>query len=168
MKKITVDRLRVGMHIHEFCGSWMDHPFWRESFTIKSAQELREVQTCGVREVWIDTAKGLDDKIDAPTREEVRAQVEDALQHIETPPQSAAPAPPQRTPIAEEMARAAKICTKGKEQVISMFQEARMGKAVDHEAASALVEEISSSVMRNPGALISLARLRSADDYTYM
>jgi putative nucleotidyltransferase with HDIG domain len=30
------------------------------------------------------------------------------------------------------------------------------------------VDEISSSVMRNPGALISLARLKTADDYTYM
>jgi len=43
-----------------------------------------------------------------------------------------------------------------------------MGKAIDHEAAGELVEEISSSVMRNPGALISLARLKTADDYTYM
>ena len=33
---------------------------------------------------------------------------------------------------------------------------------------SELVDEISSSVMRNPGALISLARLKTADDYTYM
>jgi putative nucleotidyltransferase with HDIG domain len=49
-----------------------------------------------------------------------------------------------------------------------MFQEVRMGKAIDQEAASALVDEISNSVMRNPGALISLARLRDADDYTYM
>ena len=35
-------------------------------------------------------------------------------------------------------------------------------------AASGLVEEISDSVLRNPGALISLARLKTADDYTYM
>ena len=43
-----------------------------------------------------------------------------------------------------------------------------MGGAVSPEFAGALVEEISSSVARNPGALISLARLKSADDYTYM
>ncbi len=33
-----------------------------------------------------------------------------------------------------------------------MFQEARMGKAIDAEAAAPLVEEISNSVMRNPGS----------------
>lgn len=167
LKKVPVGELRVGMHIHEFCGSWMDHPFWRESFKIKTAEELREVQTCGVREVWIDTSKGLDVARPAPTHEEVEAKVEDELQRLETPA-AAAPRPTKRAPIAEEMERAAKICAQGKEQVISMFHEARMGKAIDHEAAGALVEEISASVMRNPGALVSLARLRTADDYTYM
>jgi HD-GYP domain-containing protein (c-di-GMP phosphodiesterase class II) len=70
--------------------------------------------------------------------------------------------------MAEEVQRAAKICATSKEAVVSMFQEARMGNAIDHEAAGALVDEISSSVLRNPGALISLARLKTADDYTYM
>ena len=43
-----------------------------------------------------------------------------------------------------------------------------MGRAVDPRNACQLVEEISDSVTRNPGALISLARLKTADDYTYM
>ena len=43
-----------------------------------------------------------------------------------------------------------------------------MGRAIEADAAQPLVEEISNSVMRNPGALISLARLKTADDYTYM
>lgn len=43
-----------------------------------------------------------------------------------------------------------------------------MGKAIDAEQAQALVEEIATSVLRNPDALISLARLKTADDYTYM
>ena len=69
---------------------------------------------------------------------------------------------------AAELHRAAQICGKAKEAVVSMFQEARMGKAVDAESASSLVQEISDSVTRNPGALISLARLKTADEYTYM
>jgi putative nucleotidyltransferase with HDIG domain len=57
---------------------------------------------------------------------------------------------------------------KSRQAVTSMFEEARMGKAVDTHGAQRLVEEISDSVSRNPGALISLARLKTADDYTYM
>jgi HD-GYP domain-containing protein (c-di-GMP phosphodiesterase class II) len=49
-----------------------------------------------------------------------------------------------------------------------MFQQARMGRAIDSERAGALVNEISASVLRNPGALISVARLKTVDDYTYM
>ena len=49
-----------------------------------------------------------------------------------------------------------------------MFNEARMGRAVDSAGAQSLVEEISDSVTRNPGALISLARLKTADDCTCM
>ena len=70
--------------------------------------------------------------------------------------------------MSVEIERAAKICAQSKEAVASMFQEARMGKTVDAGGAQQLVEEIADSVIRNPGALISLARLKTADDYTYM
>jgi len=82
------------------------------------------------------------------------------------------PPPPMRdlrpTSTQAELHRAAQICGQAKEAVVSMFQEARMGKAVDAESASSLVQEISDSVTRNPGALISLARLKTADEYTFM
>ena len=44
----------------------------------------------------------------------------------------------------------------------------RMGQALQFEQAEALVEEISESVLRHPNALISLARLKTSDEYTYM
>jgi HD-GYP domain-containing protein (c-di-GMP phosphodiesterase class II) len=75
---------------------------------------------------------------------------------------------PTRVAMVEEIARAKKICDKSKQAVVSMFQEVRMGRAVSPDLAGSLVDEISNSVQRNPGALISLARLKSADDYTYM
>jgi hypothetical protein len=31
LKKISVDQLTLGMHLKEFCGSWMEHPFWRQN-----------------------------------------------------------------------------------------------------------------------------------------
>ena len=60
------------------------------------------------------------------------------------------------------------VCAKSRQAVTSMFNEARMGKALDAEDALPIVEEISASVLRNPGALIGLARLKDKDDYTYM
>ncbi len=43
-----------------------------------------------------------------------------------------------------------------------------MGRTIDAEGCMPLVEDIATSVGRNPGALVSLARLKTKDDYSYM
>ena len=49
-----------------------------------------------------------------------------------------------------------------------MFHDVRMGKTVSAETAMLMVDDITASVDRNLGALISLARLKNKDEYTYM
>jgi hypothetical protein len=34
LKRIRVEDLTLGMYLQEFCGSWMDHPFWRTKFVL--------------------------------------------------------------------------------------------------------------------------------------
>jgi len=160
LKKISVEHVRLGMHLHAFCGSWLEHPFWRTKFVLTDPKDISLIVESSIKEVWIDASKGLDVS-DAEVTEQAEAIKPEQI----APPQ---PAVQEKTSFNDEVKRAARICAKGKEAVVSMFQEARMGKAVDAEAAMPLVEEISNSVMRNPGALISLARLKTADDYTYM
>lgn len=162
LKRITVEQLRLGMHVHEFCGSWMDHPFWRTAFLLDSDKDLLTIQTTGIKEVWIDTSRGLDVE-GGHAEATVAAEVEAVLSQVGTPGKQAPYAD-----IAQEAARAARICAKSKQAVTSMFHEARMGKALNADDALPIVEEITTSVSRNPGALISLARLKDKDDYTYM
>lgn len=160
-KKIHAADLRLGMHLDELCGSWMDHPFWRSKFTLTEAGDIRRILESGITEVWIDLAKGADVAVPASLPAPVMPE-----------PALAVPDAPEETPRPvsrmEELKRAAMICKQAKKAVVSMFSEARMGHAINAEAAGELVEEISSSVVRNPDALIGLARLKSADDYTYM
>ena len=168
LKKIGVEHLRVGMHLEELCGSWMEHPFWRTKFVIKDPKDIRLIVESGITEVWIDVDKGLDIP-SAASKEQVEARVDADL--METAAATGTPvqgAPPKQAPMAEEVKRAARICANAKGAVVSMFHEVRMGKAISSEAAGELVDEIACSVARNPGALISLARLKTADDYTYM
>jgi putative nucleotidyltransferase with HDIG domain len=49
-----------------------------------------------------------------------------------------------------------------------MFGEVRMGRTLDAERCLPLVNEIADSVHRNSSALVSLSRLKTQDDYTYM
>jgi HD-GYP domain-containing protein (c-di-GMP phosphodiesterase class II) len=165
LKKISVEQLSVGMHLKEFCGSWMEHPFWRTGFVLVDPKDITTILASSIKEVWIDASKGLDVPAgqSAISEAESEAQVEDQLQRAVEEKRELAP-----VSMGIEIERAAKICFQSKQAVISMFQEARMGKAVDTGGARQLVEEISDSVARNPGALISLARLKTVDDYTYM
>ncbi len=160
LKRIAVEDLRLGMFVQELCGSWMDHPFWRSRIKLDDPAVLKQIQDSPVREVMIDVSKGLDVAI---------AEPQPALEPASVP---AKPAPAHlvepKVSLEAEMGRAAKICATARGAVSSMFQEARMGKAIDAKHALPVVEEISSSVARNPGALIGLARLKNKDDYTYM
>jgi len=166
-KKIPVAQLRVGMHLLRLEGSWISHPFWRTRFVIDDPKTLAQVRDSGVRECWIDTALGLD--VAAP----------EAAAGPTTPAASAAPEgaalPPapavhggERLAFDAELREAAEVCGRARRAVTAMFSEARMGRTIDAEACLPLVEEITGSVMRNPGALVSLARLKTRDDYTYM
>jgi len=153
------------MHLKEFCGSWMEHPFWRTGFVITDPKDITTILASSIKEVWIDSSKGLDvaDGQSAVTEAESEEQVEEELRQANSARREVAP-----VTIDVELQRAAKICYQSKQAVVSMFQEARMGNTVDAAGAKQMVEEITDSVSRNPGALISLARLKTADDYTYM
>ena len=165
LKRISVQELKVGMHLKEFCGSWMDHPFWRTAFVITDPQDIASIHASSIKEVWIDVSKGLDVEVgvQAVSHAESEAEVDAELHRA-----AQAERRLEAAPLAVELEKAKKICAKSKDAVNSMFHEARMGKSVDTEAAQHLVEEISDSISRNPGAFISLARLKTADDYTYM
>ena len=60
LKKITIQDLRLGMHLHELCGPWLDHPFWRSRFLLNDPADLARLHGSGIQECWIDNAKGLD------------------------------------------------------------------------------------------------------------
>ena len=160
LKKISAEQLCLGMHLQDFCGAWLDHPFWRTKFVLTDAKDIKLILESPIKEVWINISKGLDINTDDASSGTIQVIAE------EIPPTP--PVVQKKTSFNDEVKRAANICAKGKEAVVSMFQEARMGLAIEAEAAAPLVEEISNSVLRNPGALISLARLKTADDYTFM
>ncbi|MBH3339561.1 HD-GYP domain-containing protein [Pseudomonas mendocina] len=165
LKRIAVADLRIGMYVQEFCGSWMDHPFWKSKFLLNSPQDLQRIRASSIGELWIDVSKGLDVEAGAVVSTEAEAQKEvEATLMAAVQPRSTA----LSASMDAELERAAKLCARSKQAVLSMFGDARMGKALNFEQAESLVEEISESVMRHPNALISLARLKHADEYTYM
>lgn len=155
LKLISVQQLQMGMYIHQFCGSWLDHSFWKAGFVLNSHADLQRLRQSNVSSLWIDSDKGLD----LPANPQPRAPA------AQPPLKGEAPLRVER---AEEIQRALKICAHSKKAVMQMFQEVRMGQAIELVQVDELVHNISSSLLRHPDVLISLARLKTADDYTYM
>ncbi len=60
-KRITITAVKVGMYICGIDRSWLDTPFLRHRFLIRSTTDLTKLQQCGIQEITIDTERGLDD-----------------------------------------------------------------------------------------------------------
>lgn len=167
LKTISTDQVVIGMYIHALKGAWVDHPFWKTRFVLDDIQDLKKLQSSIIKQVVIDTAKGLD----LPA---THVENQDAVLTVESHPDQAvqaeivAPVNVKKTSTAQELREASRIIKESKRAVASMFNDARLGKVVNVDTAMSLVEEIAASIDRNEGALISLVRLKTKDDYTYM
>lgn len=164
LKVVSTKQVRLGMFVHELKGAWIDHPFWKNAFKLTEAADLKKLQASSIKEVVIDTSKGLDVAAEASAQSEVPSSEALPAQ------QATASSEPQIKRIAagEERARAKQVIAASKKAVASMFNDVRMGNVIKVEAAMQFVDDIAASVARNEGALISLVRLKTKDDYTYM
>ena len=157
LKLISIHQLQMGMYIHQFCGSWLDHSFWKAGFVLDSHADLQRLRSSNLSSLWIDTSKGGD-------LPEASATATPDLPPTAQPATAATP----RASMDEEVQRALKLCAYSRKAVTAMFQEVRMGQALEMQQAEDLVLQIGQSLLRHPDALISLARHKNADDYTYM
>lgn len=164
LKKIPTHAVRIGMFIQGFDGNWLSHPFWKNRFVIDDAEDLARVRQSGVGGVWIDTSKGLD--IDGLKSPAPAPAVASAI--IQAPVVAESTVAIPNCSVRDELQRAAKLIKRSKKAVTELFQEARLGNAINIEGCMPLVTDISESLARNSSALLGLARLKHKDEYTYM
>jgi putative nucleotidyltransferase with HDIG domain len=169
LKKIPIERLKPGMFVHNLGTNWFSHPFLQQQFKISSAADFDKIMATGIRELYIDTNKGLDD-VELTGDQEPHQQRDQIL--LPDGPSSAhgqgvvAPAP--RITVAEELPKAKKIYDQAGRMVRSVMRDARLGNAVNVAGVEQVVSDITESISRNSGALISLLNLKQADDYTFL
>ncbi len=167
LKKIPTAEARLGMYLQSMEGAWLSHPFWKTKFVLTDPVDLAALKASGVPAVWIDVSKGADVAV-------IEDPKPSPLTPVATPapvsaPASAPPPPPAaRVTMEAELDRAGQVLNRSKAAVMALFNEARLGKAIDSEVCLPIVDEVASSLARNPSAFVSLARLKDKDDYTYM
>ncbi|MTD25605.1 HD-GYP domain-containing protein [Erwinia sorbitola] len=162
---IAVTELQTGMYLHKLDVFWLKHPLVHNEMLLCNVVHIKAIQESGVREVWIDLSRGRapDVKI-CPELPLLQAVTEAADVYIS--PQAVAQ--DGVVTMQSEMAQAQKICLAAKGPVMHMFNNARMGKTFNSESTVPLVNDIAGSLNRHPAAILSVVRLKSHDDYTYL
>ena len=161
-KKISIEQLKPGMYVSDLGSDWMSHPFLRSAFAVKDEAMVKKIAESGIHEVYIDPSRG-DDVPDAPTAEEVTEHLEHEMLRA-----AVEPVPERRIPAGEEMARAKKIHGEANRIIHAIMQDVRLGQQVKLEQAEPVVMQMTESILRNGGALLSLTRVKNKDDYTFM
>lgn len=162
LKKVDSAQLKVGMYIHDLSCDWMTHPFVRNRFEISSQEQIQKIIQAGIHDVVIDASKGLDVE-DAPSLAEAQAATEREVEEIAKEPSRII-----RTSLGEELQRAAQIRSQAAGVVRNVMADARLGKAIEIGSVQPVVQNITESILRNPGALLGLLRIKSKDDYTFL
>lgn len=155
---VAVDQLRLGMFVH---------PLSRSSFLLRHARDLDALRKSGVSGIFVDMKRSQGAKPERGISRPLAAREA----HTE-----AEPAPPQPAPAivksaagrrAAQFDQAARTLGRLRVPVRSLLDDVRLGKAVGGGAVAGIVEEINASVAENAAAIISLARIRDSDTFTY-
>ena len=162
IKKIKVEQLRPGIFIHDFNCDWAGENVFINQSLIRSEKAIEIIRSWGIKEVYIDTGRGLDVKR-AKTASEVQQNTDSNLNKLARKREK--PVSPS-VPLKEEVQIARKI----KKEAVNIMQQTmasvQEGKQIDVDRAFQLVENMEASISRNQNALIMLTHIRKKDEYT--
>ncbi|HEX9081474.1 MAG TPA: HD-GYP domain-containing protein [Holophagaceae bacterium] len=163
IKRVRVEQLQPGMFVHDLNCGWLDHSFLRSRFLLDHPRQIEKIRAEGIHEVYIDTARG-DDVPEAPTLADIQQDLAQQLQ-------ASAESGPilDLAPVAhrEEAAAARRILGEATEVVSGLLHDVRLGRQLEPAKARPVIRAMRDSVLRNPGALLSLGRIKAADAYTF-
>ena len=150
------------MYVHDLNCGWMDHPFLANRFAVKDEDTVRKIRGEGIRELYIDTGRGLD-VVHAPTAEEVNREIRSKLDRI-----AEAEQPFKSVPLQEELQRARALKQEANQITRDLLNDIRLGRQIELERVEPMLERMIDSVFRNQDALLPLLRLKDHDNYTFL
>ncbi len=151
------------MFIHDLNCGWMDHPFAFNSFKVNDEKTVEKIISSGIRELYIDSEKGLDVE-DAQTHDEYHAEIHEQITTLVE--KHEIKLSPLNT-FREEAIQARAVHSQAQNVVHQLMSDIRMGKQIEMAKLSPVVESITDSIFRNKDAFISLSHIKKKDEYTF-
>lgn len=148
---LPVSHLRLGMYVCELDCSWLQTPFMLQGILLKNEDDLLTLQSL-CRRVSVDVHKS---RL-TPQEIEVARLVE----------QIVAPRYPLLSNMPEELLAASVAQRKALDDIEVMLAEISAGKPLRSADIVGSLRDCLDSIVRNPSAMLWLARIKHADRYT--
>lgn len=171
-KKVYTQDLEVGMFVSDLDKPWHRTPFPIQGFHIRSQDDIRAlISHC--RWVMIDVAEGRDsleyDEAGAPSFARRASRKINPQDLIKLPPiQVKKPVRHQASrSLKRELRASGTLLRSAEDAVRKVAGSLRNDMVPDLRPVARVARRMAASVVRNPDALLWLARVRQHDDYTY-
>ena len=158
-KEVSVEELEFGVYISELDRPWTETPFMFQGFVLKDDKQL-EILKKHCKKVTIDLEKGPDlqdvrlQKRAGPNQPSVLESIKTKVRYEE------------KATVDEEMP-AARAATRKTEGVLQdIFNAVQAGKALDAPRVKEAVTSMTDSVVRNPDAMLLLAKMKQKGEHT--
>jgi cyclic di-GMP phosphodiesterase len=146
-RRIEVGELEFGMYIAELDRPWTDTPFPFQGFYLETGQQLDELKKF-CKHVFVDPER----------TEKPEARALPSIKHF---PIRGATAYPEKVAVEVEFRQAAAIYRESFDSVGELLKPAtRQGGVLEANQVNESVRRITDSVVRNPDAMLLVARLR--------
>lgn len=149
--RLDPKKVRLGMFLHSFEGSFADRPFWQSRFVLTDPADLERLRQSAIEAVVVDTSRSTP----APAR---------ASRPTVPKPRRAAPVAP-RDPDSR---RVAAVVGRAKRAIVRLVEDVRLGRPIAVAGLAPIVADLFAEVERNANMLLSVLRMRSRADYTYV
>ncbi|WP_068827946.1 HD-GYP domain-containing protein [Pseudomonas sp. BMS12] len=149
--KIAVDELAIGMYVVELDRPWTETAFLFQGFRIRQQQEIRLLQEV-CQFVWVDARRSIGVRQQA---RENQAAIEPELQPVIG-----------KVAFSAEIEQAVPAYQAARDQSLRILQAIKLGQELDVAAVKEVVKGCVESILRNPAAMLWLARIKNKDEYT--
>ncbi|ACE84291.1 HD-GYP domain-containing protein [Cellvibrio japonicus] len=149
--KIHISELKIGMFVSKLDRDWLETPFLMQGFMIESLDDIDTVAEYA-EYVWVDAVK--EEWVPPETRAVSGSPIAKAKSYV------------NKVDAQQEHRAALGVYREARRLTKSLLDDARFGGVINTEAAKATVKDCVHSVLRNPDALLWMARMRNEDEYT--
>lgn len=148
--KIDVAELAIGMYVVELDRPWTETSFLFQGFRIRQQQEILLLQQV-CKHVWVDSRR---------LRGRQPQAVENQAEAAEQRPIIA------KVDFSQEIEQATPAWHAARNESLRILEAVKLGQELDVQAVKAVVRECVDSILRNPSAMLWLARIKNSDHYT--